>query len=44
MVLSTAWGLVAHIFPSKDDFTAGFHELMKWLAPDRKIENSTTTC
>ena len=32
IILSTVWGLVAHIFSSKDDFDAGFHELTKWLA------------
>jgi AcrR family transcriptional regulator len=43
IILSTVWGLVAYIFPSKDDFTAGFHELMKWLAPGQKNKRSTRT-
>jgi AcrR family transcriptional regulator len=44
VVLSTVWGLIAHIFTSKDDFTAGFHELLKWLAPGQKITSQTKTC
>ena len=31
IILSTIWGLVAHIFPSKTDFDAGSRELEKWL-------------
>jgi AcrR family transcriptional regulator len=31
IILSSIWGLIAHIFRSKDDFTASFHELLKWL-------------
>jgi AcrR family transcriptional regulator len=33
VILSTVWGLAAHIFSSKEAFDAGFHELMKWLVP-----------
>jgi AcrR family transcriptional regulator len=33
IILSTIWGLAAEIFSSKEDFNAGFHELMKWLVP-----------
>ena len=36
VMLSAVWGLVADIFPSKGAFTAGFHELVKWLAPGEK--------
>lgn len=36
IILSTVWGLVAHIFPSKDDLTAAFHELVRWLALGQK--------
>jgi AcrR family transcriptional regulator len=43
IILSTVWGLVAHIFSSKDDFNAGFHELMKWLLPDQKEKRSART-
>lgn len=43
IILSTVWGLIAHIFPSKDKFTDGSHELMKWLTPGQKIRSSTKT-
>jgi AcrR family transcriptional regulator len=43
IILSTVWGLVAHIFSSKDDFDAGFHELMKWLLADQKNKRSART-
>jgi AcrR family transcriptional regulator len=33
IILSTVWGLAAEIFRSKEDFDAGFHELVKWLIP-----------
>ena len=32
VILSTVWGLIAHIFSSKEDFDAAFHELTRWLA------------
>ncbi|HTS13580.1 MAG TPA: TetR/AcrR family transcriptional regulator [Candidatus Limnocylindrales bacterium] len=35
VILSTVWGLIAHIFSSKKDFDAGFHELTKWLVTGR---------
>ena len=34
VILSTVWGLVAHIFSSKREFDAGFQQLMKWLVAD----------
>ncbi len=36
IILSTVWGLVAHIFTSKDGFNAGSHQLRKWLVADQK--------
>ncbi|HEX4232490.1 MAG TPA: TetR/AcrR family transcriptional regulator [Bryobacteraceae bacterium] len=44
IILSTVWGLVAHIFPSRDDFTAGFHELIKWLGSGQKNKRPAKTC
>jgi AcrR family transcriptional regulator len=32
VILSTVWGLIAHIFSSKADFDAAFQELTRWLA------------
>ena len=32
VIVSTVWGLIAHVFPSPDDFAAGFHELTRWIA------------
>jgi AcrR family transcriptional regulator len=36
VILSTVWSLVAHIFPSLNDFDAGFHELTKWIVTGPK--------
>lgn len=36
IILSTVWGLVAHIFTSKDGFDAGFHQLTKWLVAEQE--------
>ncbi|HEY1500318.1 MAG TPA: TetR/AcrR family transcriptional regulator [Acidobacteriaceae bacterium] len=35
VIISTVWGLIAHVFPSSDSFDAGFHELTRWIAADR---------
>jgi hypothetical protein len=43
IILSTVWGLVAHIFSSRADFNAGFHELMKWLVADQRDKRSAKT-
>jgi AcrR family transcriptional regulator len=32
VIISTVWGLLAHVFSSVDDFDAGFRELTKWIA------------
>jgi hypothetical protein len=42
VILCTVWGLVAHIFSSKDKFEAGFHELTKWLVASKKDKKSTS--
>jgi AcrR family transcriptional regulator len=41
IILCTVWGLIANIFPSEAKFTQGFHQLMKWLAPNDKLKSPT---
>jgi len=40
IILSTIWGLVAHIFSSKEEFDAGFHELTRWIVAQQKDDGS----
>jgi AcrR family transcriptional regulator len=35
IILSAVWGLVAGIFSSREEFDAGFRELLKWLVPEQ---------
>ena len=36
IILSTIWGLVTHIFSSKEDLDKAFHELTRWLLAEQK--------
>jgi AcrR family transcriptional regulator len=43
IILSTVWGLVAHIFPSKDGFHAASYQLTKWLVTEQMEKHSAGT-